>query len=221
MNETLFFAHLLGMLFFSFFSLRFGKEMLMVLISLQAVLANFFVLKQIELFGWTVTCSDIFCVGLLINLNFLQEYFGKESAKKASWISFFSLFFFGVMSQLHLLYTPSSQDFSQNHYLFLLTPAPRILLASFASFFLVQKWDIWFFGFLKTKFIQWPWQLRNGISLMISQILDTFLFSFLGLYGLVASLKSIIVLSLLVKCILLLSMNFISSQAKRFVRNEI
>ncbi len=221
MNELIFLLHTLLIVFLAFGALRLGKEALISLTALQAVLANFFVLKQTLLFGWNVTCSDVFAVGITLNLNLLQEYFSKESAKATIWICFCSMLFFGIMSQIHLLYTPSLSDKAHPNYLSLLSSTPRLLMASLASFFLVQQADLKIFALLKQKFPRWNWNKRNLLALINSQLLDTCLFSILGLYGLVSSIVDIIILSFLIKMIIIVSMTFFSRFAKRFVRYEV
>ncbi len=221
MNELIFVVHILLVVVLSFGALRLGQQALIVMAALMAVLANFFVLKQMLLFGWNITCSDVFAVGITLNLNLLQEYFGKESARQTIWLCFFSMLFFGLMSQLHLMYSPSLEDSSHLHYLALLSPTPRLLIASLISFFLVQQVDIRFFALLKDKFPRWSWNKRNLIALFNSQLLDTLLFSVLGLYGLVSSILDIIIFSFLIKMVIILSMTFFAQFSKRFVRHEV
>ena len=60
-------------------------------------------IKQIDLFGFSVTCSDVFAIGGILSLNLLQEYFGKEAASRAVKVSLLALLFFAVMSQVHLV----------------------------------------------------------------------------------------------------------------------
>jgi len=220
-NELIFFLHIILIVFIAFGALKIGKEALIALTALLAVAANFFVLKQMLLFNWNVTCSDVFAVGSILSLNLLQEHFGKEAARRAVSICFFAMIFFGLMSQIHLFYTPSPYDYAHPSYLALLTPAPRLLLASLLSFFLVQQIDVALFSFLKKRFTSLDWRLRNGVSLFVSQLLDTVFFSLLGLYGLVASLESIIVVSFLVKLFIIASIGFLSSLSKRVVRYEV
>ena len=54
-------------------------------------------------------------------------------------------------------------------------------------------------------------------TLLISQALDTILFSFLGLYGVVQELGSVIVVSYLVKCAVILLTSF----STRVVKYEV
>ena len=105
MNEVLFFLHLLLIFSFALFALKLGKIFLTTWIAIQAILANLFVIKQICFFHFNITCSDAFAIGSVLGLNLLQEYYDKQSAKKALWAAFFAMFFFSIMSQMHLLYT--------------------------------------------------------------------------------------------------------------------
>jgi queuosine precursor transporter len=204
MNEGLFFAQALLIVGFALGAFKLGKEALIAWVAIQALIANIFVLKQITLLGLDVTASDAFVIGSLLGLNFLQEYFSKEEANKATWICFFFMIFFTLVSQVHLLYQPSSYDTSQSAFLTLLSPTPRLLIASMSVFFIVQQIDIRFFSFLKKRFPHLNFAIRTTIALILSQFLDTVLFSFAGLYGIVASIAHIIVISFMVKLIVIL-----------------
>ena len=150
-----------------------------------------------------MTCSDVFAIGTVLGLNLLQEFFDKESAKKAAWICFYFMLFFAIMSQIHLLYTPNLHDTMHSSFVMLLSSTPRLLFASLATFSIVQFFDRYFFGHLKKKFTNAPLMIRNVVTLSCSQLLDTLLFSYLGLYGLVSSIFDIILVSFLVKLIII------------------
>jgi len=199
MNELLFFGHVLFTVASIFVALRLGSTALTALIALQTVFANLFVIKQMLFFGLEVTCSDVYAIGGIFALNVLQEFFGKETAKKAIRISFLASLFFVAMAQIHLLYLPSPSDQMHGAFAQIFSSTPRIVFASMAVYWLVQQFDYRFFGWLQTRFSAFPFRL--GLSLILSQTLDTILFSFLGLYGIVFSLLSIIVVSLFTKWI--------------------
>lgn len=199
MNEILFLIQALLIIGFALGALKLGKEALIAWVAIQALIANLFVLKQITLIGLNVTASDAFAIGSLLGLNFLQEYFSREEAKKATWICFFFMLFFVLASQVHLLYQPSSYDTTQSAYDTLLSPSPRILIASMAVFFIVQQFDIRFFSLIKGWLPHASFAFRAAIALVVSQFLDTFLFSFAGLYGIVASVVDIMIISFAVK----------------------
>lgn len=200
MNETIFFIHIFLTLVFSLGALKLGKEALMTWVAIQALLANLFVIKQMMLCGREVTCSDVFAIGSIFGLNLLQEYFGKKEAQRAIWICFYLMIFFALASQIHLLYVPSAHDVSHASFSVILSPAPRLLLASLATFFIVQSIDIKIFQVLVPKLKHFA--LRNALSLILSQLIDTVLFSILGLYGLVESIMDIMLVSFVLKLII-------------------
>ncbi len=216
MNELVFLFHIFIVIGFVLGALRLGKSALISFIALQGVLANLFVVKQMELFGFSVTCSDVFAIGGILSLNLLQEYFGKESAKQAVKISVATLLFFAFMSQIHLLYSPAVFDTTQEAFRAIFSQSLRIVFASLGTFYLVQQFDVRFFGMLKGRL-----PLRVATSLICSQLLDTVLFSFLGLYGLVESVFDIILVSFLIKCLIIAVSSPFVVFSKRFVKNEL
>ncbi|MFI5334373.1 MAG: queuosine precursor transporter [Chlamydiales bacterium] len=206
MNELLFSFHIFLVLGFAWGALKLGREALISWIALQAILANLFVIKQIELFGLGVTCSDVYAIGSMLGLNLLQEYFGKESATRATWISFFLMIFFAIMSGAHLLYLPSARDTSHPSFLAVLSQTPRLLLASLCTFFVVQRVDVHLFHLFQKLLPHSSLALRTGITLTLSQLLDTALFSFLGLYGIVSSVGTLLLFSFLIKLLIIFAL---------------
>jgi len=202
-NEIFFLMQILLVLGFSLVAVRMGSAASTAWVALNGVLANLFIMKQVDLFGLTVTCSDVFAVGSIAGLNLMQERFGKEAAKQAIRVAFLAMFFFVLASKVHLWYEPSGLDRAHASFAAILAPAPRIVLASLAVFFIVQKLDVAFFGWLKGRFAKASFPLRMGISLFLSQLLDTILFSVAGLWGLVASLFDVMVMSFAVKCLII------------------
>lgn len=184
-------------------ALRLGKEALVAWLCLLACTMNLFVLKQIDLFTLQITSCDALAVGYLLGLNLIQEFFGKTLARKTMWIALFLSLSFVILSQIHLFYQPNSHDVTHFFYAQLLQPMPRLFIASFASFLIVQWCDIRFFSYLTTKTKGRYLTLRVTSSLLISHLLDTLLFSFLGLYGSVAHIGHVIVVAFLIKCALI------------------
>jgi len=201
MNELLFCIQILLIVGFALGALKLGRAALTGWVVILALIANLFVIKQITLAGFHVTASDTFMIGSVLGLNFLQEYFGKEEARQATWITFFFMLFFVLVSQIHLLYEPSPYDTTQTSFQTILSIAPRLFIASMTVFFIVQQFDIAFFAFLKNRFPHRSFALRTTVSLVLSQFLDTLLFSFAGLYGIVGSLLDIIFVSFCVKLV--------------------
>lgn len=203
MNELLFFFQTVVIICFAFGAVKLGKEALTAWTAIQALIANLFVLKQVKLFGLEATASDAFAIGSLLGLNFLQERYGQDEAKKATKICFFFMVFFTVVSQIHLLYVPSLYDTTHSAFSTLLAPAPRLLVASMTIFFLVQHVDIRLFKLLKDNMPSLSFAFRAAVGFVTSQFLDTLLFSFAGLYGIVHSIVDIILISFAVKLVVI------------------
>jgi uncharacterized integral membrane protein (TIGR00697 family) len=189
---------------FAWFCAKQGKEALITWIALLTILANFFVLKQIQVLGLNATASDVFAIGGILGLNLLQEQYGEKAAKKAIWITFICMTFFCIMSQIHLLYLPNSFDKTQYAYTKLLAPSPRILIASLSVYFIVQHVTIGLYRMLRKMLPQSSLVFITVTCLFISQLLDTLLFTFLGLYGLVSALFEVILVSYTIKIIVIL-----------------
>jgi len=188
---------------FSWYFLRLGQSALTAWIAILSLLANLFVLKQIDFLGLNATASDVFAVGSLLSLNLLQEKFGAKATQQAIWTSFSALLFFAVISQLHLLYEPSIYDQSQSAYELLLNPAPRILFASLASFLIVDQCDRVLYQWFRQKLPHLSMIWVSALTLCLSQSLDTVLFSLLGLYGVVEAILEIMLISFGIKLLVI------------------
>ena len=203
MNEILFASHILIIVLFLLIALRLGKNHLLGLVALLAILANLFVIKQIDLFTKVVTSTDAYIVGAVLGQNLLQEYFGKKTSLKAIKITFFSMIFFLIMAKVHLLYIPSIFDNTQTAFQNILTHSPRIIISSITVFFIATRFDILFFGFLKKIFKDKHLVFRMTISSILTQLLDTILFTYLALFGSAKSILDIIVFSFIIKSLVI------------------
>jgi len=198
-NEFIFLLHILVVSFFLILSFYLGKNFLFAFVCLQGVLANLFVLKQIYLFGFEVTSGDVFIVGSMVGINLLQEFYDSKTANGAILGSFLFMIVFLIMSIFQLAYTPSFHDVTNASYLDILKFAPRLIGASLVSFLIVQLLELKLYVFLQNFFKRKFFFLRNGFALILFQFLDTIIFSFLGLAGIVFDLKAIIFVSFAIK----------------------
>lgn len=184
-------------------ALALGRDALIAWIALQAVLANLLTLKQILLFGLTVTTGDIFAVGSILSFNILQEFFGKKMARRSMYISFAAMLAYLFFTQAHLWYIPAPCDFLHDSYAAVLQMMPRLIIASFSTFMLVQCIDmIVYAGFKKLLSGRYV-AFRAFVCLLFSQALDTTIFTFLGLYGLIISPLHVIGMSTAIKYVVI------------------
>lgn len=198
-NEILFIAHVATVSFGTLFFARLGKSALIAYISLLFLIANIFVIKQIELFNFCVTSADAFIVGISFSCNLLQEFWDKKFARQAIWISFASCITYMLITKIIVAYQPAKCDDSHIHFAQITQNTIRISLASLISYLITQTIDIYLYSIIK-KLTQGKYFIaRNYFAITISQLLDTVLFSFLGLYGIVANISDIVVVSFGIK----------------------
>jgi uncharacterized integral membrane protein (TIGR00697 family) len=215
-----FILHILAMGCTTLFFGRLGQSALTSYISLLFVMANIFVLKQMELGSFLVTCADAYIIGVSFGINLLQEIWGKKIAQKAILISFACSLLYVCMGYMNNLYIPSVYDTSNPHFMYIFNHSLRIITASFTSYLIVQYVDTMMYGYIQATTQGKYFLVRNYISMLSSQLFDTILFSFLGLYGIVSSLTDIMIVSYFVKVFAIFLTTPFIWYAKKFVFAE-
>jgi queuosine precursor transporter len=185
LNEILWF----GMLTACFFSVIgayrfFGKTGLYIWIALSVVLANIQVVKTIEVFSFTTTLGNILYASSFLATDILSENYGKKSARRGVLIGFFSLTAMTLFMNIALFFKPAPEDFAQVSLQTIFGMMPRIAGASLAAYAVSQLHDVWAYQFWKAKFPSdrsiW---IRNNASTMVSQLIDTSVFTFAAFLG--------------------------------------
>lgn len=162
----------------------FGKTGLFGLIVFNLMLCNIQVLKTIELFGMTTTLGNVLYASVFLSTDLLSEFYGKEEAKKAVLLGFATLLMTVIYMQIALMFTPSPDDFVQPHLESIFSFLPRVAIGSLAAYLVSQLNDVHFFHALKEKYEGRHLWLRNNVSTLFSQLLDSLIFCFIALWGL-------------------------------------
>ncbi|WP_077288693.1 MULTISPECIES: queuosine precursor transporter [unclassified Thermosipho (in: thermotogales)] len=162
----------------------FGKTGLFIWTTLATIIANIQVIKTVELFGFVATLGNIVYGTTFLVTDILSENYGKKEARKAVLVGFLSLITMTIMMQIALLFKPDASDFSQEALVTIFSFMPRIVIASLSAYWLSQMHDIWAFHIWKKKFPQtkYLW-IRNNLSTMISQLIDSFVFCFIAFWN--------------------------------------
>lgn len=175
---------LVNFVFLLLFYRLFGKTGLFVWIGLSTVLANLQVVKTIEIFGMTATLGNAIYGSAFLVTDILSEKYGKDEAKKAVWLGFFTLLMMTVIMQMVLVFKPHDIDIAQGPMETLFALMPRIAMGSLAAYLVSQFADVYIFSYLKKKFAKdnqfW---IRNNVSTMVSQFLDTLVFTSIAFLG--------------------------------------
>ncbi len=163
----------------------FGKTGLYVWIPIATILANIQVLKMVDLLAIGVTLGNITYASSFLVTDILSENYGKRAAKRAVFIGFFSLAATVIIMNVALAFTPNEFDFIQESLKNIFAILPRIALASLIAYGISQLHDVWAYNFWKGIFpgVKFLW-LRNNLSTMVSQLLDSIIFTFIAFWGL-------------------------------------
>nr|WP_319272500.1 queuosine precursor transporter [uncultured Draconibacterium sp.] len=188
-NEILWLAMLLANFLLIILAYRlFGKWGLVMWIPISVIVANIQVIQTVELFGLVATLGNIVYATSFLVTDILSENYGKEEAKKAVWIGFFSLISMTLLMNLALEFLPLEGDefagVTHEATSTIFSLMPRIAVASLAAYLLSQRHDVWAYHFWKKRFSKdhqiW---LRNNLSTMISQLIDSVVFVAIAFWG--------------------------------------
>jgi len=181
---------------------RLGKTWLMAYVAVTVVLMNIFVMKQVNIFGLEATLGNVMYSSIFFVSDLLSEHYGREKAYKVVRIGFFAALFAVIMTQFAMRYVPSEFDFAQGAFSTLFSLTPRIVLASLFTYFITQNLDIWIYHKIKERTGEKYLWLRNNGSTLISQFLDSFLFTYLAFYGHFQVLHEIALFTFFIKMVI-------------------
>lgn len=192
-NELLLIGSLIFIFSIVLFAYRFfGKTGLFCVSAIATVLANIEVAILVNAFGMEQTLGNVLFAATFLITDILSECEGKKEANKAVWLGVFSSVFFLLLSQSWLIYVPSENDFIHSSIVSVFSNTPRMIISSLVVYAISQVFDVWLYhkwwSFTERKFgdkRKYLW-LRNNGSTLISQILNTLLFTifaFAGVYN--------------------------------------
>jgi len=172
-------------LFYRFF----GKNGLLAFNITATLLANIEVLLLVRAFGIEMTLGNVLFASTFLITDILSENHGRKEANRSVIISTLCSVLFIMISQLWLLYTPSEHDWANRAFHTIFSSTPRIVFASLAVYLISQLTDVWLYhkwwDWCKKHFgdaTKGLW-IRNNGSTLISQFLNTILYTFLAFYG--------------------------------------
>lgn len=184
LNEILWLALYLSNFIFVILAYKFWKrEGLYIWIAIAIIAANIQVLKTIELFGFVFVLGNITYSSIFLATDILNERYGKKEATRGVYYGFFAMVAFTAIMFLTLQFSPHESDFSQSSLETIFSLLPRIAIASVIAFFISNLHDVWSYDKIKTATKGKKLWLRNNLSTMGSQLLDTAIFTLIAYYG--------------------------------------
>ena len=163
----------------------FGKNGLFAFAIFGTLLGNIAVCKTIDLFGVSTTAGNVLYASTFLVTDILSEKYGKKEATKAVKYSFAIMLLWLLGTQLNLMYMPNANDYISPSLQVVFGLVPRITIASLIGFVCSQNIDVFLYHFIWSKTgenTKKLW-LRNNGSTLISQAIDTVIFTTLAFWG--------------------------------------
>ena len=167
----------------------FGKGGLLAFNVFATLIANIEVLLLVHAFGLEMTLGNVLFASTFLITDILSENHGRKIANRAVVISTACSVIFIALSQIWLLYTPSESDWASGAFHTIFSNTPRIICASLGVYLIAQLADVWLYHkwwdwcrkrFGDSKKGLW---IRNNGSTMVSQLLNTLLYTTFAFYG--------------------------------------
>ncbi len=167
----------------------FGKGGLLAFSVFATLVANIEVLLLVEAFGMEMTLGNVLFGSTFLITDILSENHSRKDANRSVIISTACSILFIAISQIWLLYTPAADDWASGAFHTIFSNTPRIIIASLVVYLISQLVDVWLYH----KW--WDWcrkrfgdnrkglWIRNNGSTLLSQLLNTSLFTLIAFYG--------------------------------------
>ena len=164
----------------------FGKYGLYTAVVLGIVLGNLQggKVSELELFGYSLTVSmgAILYSGICFATDVLNEKFGREEANRAVLLGFVANVAVMITLVLSVQFKPSNITGSalEVHKAIstLAIYSPAFVIGSLTAYLISQTFDVWFFHKIKSYTGESKLWLRNNLSTITSQLLDTMIYQF-------------------------------------------
>ena len=168
----------------------FGRLGLTAAIVLAILLANLQGPKLTVIMGMETSLGVIFYSSIFFATDLLGEKHGRAVARQAVLLGFGVSVIIVLMMSMSLLYLPSTRPESivfsgEIHQAFsqILDFTPRFVFGSLLAYLISQSFDVWFFHRVKDLTQGKHLWIRNNLSTITSQALDTVLYAVIVWWG--------------------------------------
>jgi uncharacterized integral membrane protein (TIGR00697 family) len=159
------------------------KTMILLSIFIGAlILGNILGSKVTTIFGIT-TSVGIFAYPItFLMTDIVEEVRGKSYTKMFLYSGMIALAISLILVTIGINMSPASFYKNNEAFTTVFANSIRVIIASFIAFALGQTHDIWAFNFWKKKTKGRFLWLRNNASTIVSQLIDTTIFTFIAFY---------------------------------------
>lgn len=158
------------------FSRKLGPSLMIGVYASMIVMSQIFATKMVMFGEFVVPGAVVFYAVTYLLTDALSEFYGEEYAKRAVYTGLASCIMLVLGVQLLISWTPADFWTYQTELEIIMQNTWRITVASILSYLISQRFDVFLFNWIKRKTAGKYLWLRNNVSTLSSQAIDTVLF---------------------------------------------
>ena len=164
------------------------------------VIANIVSAKIVTFWGLVIPAAIVAYPLTFLMTDVIGEIWGKEQANQTVRIGFWCQLISLVLIGLAILLPVAPFADNQEQFKSIMASSFRVVCASMIAYLCSQSWDVWIFHKIRERSTKNKW-IRNNISTMTSQIIDTAIFITIAFIGKVPNIWIMIASQYLIKVI--------------------
>ncbi len=162
---------------------RYGSSVIIGLYASLVVMAQIFASKLVLFGPWPVPAGVIVYTISFLVTDVLSEFYSKKEALKAVVCGFIGSIILVLGLQIVIAWPAPEFWGKQEALVLVLGSTWRIVLGSLLSYVCSQNWDVLMYHFIMDRTNRKHLWLRNNVSTMTSQFIDTVVFSTVAFLG--------------------------------------
>ncbi len=164
---------------------KYGPSIPIAVFASLTVTANIIAFKIVSFGNFVVPAAVITYASTFLVTDFLSEVYGRDTAVRAVWAGFLSNIIMVLSVIIAVRWAPApfmSREMVES-FNTVLGFAPRVVIASMIAFLVSQHHDVWAFHFWKSRTEGKHLWIRNNLSTLVSQLIDTLIFITIAFAG--------------------------------------
>ncbi len=154
--------------------------------------------KITSLFGVSVSVAIFMAPLTYLITDIIEEVYGREVTKQFIYVGITMIVIMFLYTALFVILEPHARYSFNEEYKTIFGASLRMMIGSVIAFFLAQMHDIWAFNFWKKKTNGKMLWLRNNLSTIVSQFIDSTVFMFVAFYALTPKFTVAFIFSLII-----------------------
>ena len=164
------------------------------------LIANVLSAKIVTFWGMVIPAAIVAYPLTFLMTDLIGEIWGKEQANQAVKLGFICQITSLIMIGLAILLPVAPFADNQAEFRGIMGQSFRVVAASLVAYYCSQTWDVWVFHKIREMNTGYKW-IRNNVSTMTSQLIDTAIFITIAFYGIVPNIWVMIFSQYLIKVV--------------------